>query len=156
MKSTHVKSLLFIQTLLLFCGTLFAWSRLIVQLQNFQFVYGTLWRFRDCSIPNPLTTACFFGSVAFVVALLWSVKVWQTQEKNSERWLKNFLLFCVLFAFSVLCIEFVDYYKLFPSASVPISCSPGVAPWKTPCFFGFLFFTASYVTSIITLKWMHA
>jgi len=142
--------MLFVQTLILFCGTLFAWSKLIPQIQNFQSIYGTVFKFRDCVVPNPFITACFFGSVAFVVVLVWSSRVLQNPTYNSERILRNFLLFCVIFAGSVLLYEIVDFYKLLPSKSIPISCSPGVEPWKTPCFFGLLFFLFGYMTAVVT------
>src|SRR3989344_6945343 len=71
------KELLGVQTLALFGGTVFAWSKLIQQFENFYSLYGTFFRFSDVSIPNPLTTACFYGSVAFLFLLFFLVGVFQ-------------------------------------------------------------------------------
>ena len=144
--------MLVVQSVILLFGTLFAWSKLIPQFANFNAIYGTLFRFRDCTVPNPFVTACFFGSVAFIVALFWSSRILQEPTHTGERRLRNFLLFCVIFAGSVLLYEFADFYRWIPQSGIPISCSPGVVPWKTPCFFGLLFFLLAYVTSILTTK----
>lgn len=146
-----IKKSLILQSVLLVGGTVFAWSKLIPQFSEFIAIYGTAFRFRDCAIPNPLTTACFYGSVAFVVALIWSLKLLRKPDYTSERYLRNFLLFGVCFAASVVSYEFADYYKLF-SSEVTISCSPGVLPFKTPCFTGMLFFIASFITAVFATR----
>jgi len=144
--------MLYFQSFILFSGTLFAWSQLVPQIMNFYSTYGTVLRFRDCAIPNPFMTACFFGSLAFIIALVWSFRILRNPTHKSQRVFKNFLLFCVAFAASVLVYEFADFYKLIPAGGIPISCSPGVAPWKTPCFFGLLFFVAAYGASRINTR----
>ncbi len=145
-------NLLLWQSLLLAGGTVFAWSKLIPQFGNFYAAYGTFWRFRDCTIPNPLATACFYGSLAFLFALFWSLAVFRSPSPIGERYLRNFLLFCVFFAGSVVSYEFADYYKLFGSNAIPVSCSPGVFPLLTPCFFGLLFFLGAYITAIFATR----
>ena len=146
------KSLLLVQSLVLLAGAVYAWSKLLPQFSNFQLMYGTIFRFRDCVIPNPLATACFYGSMAFIIAVVWSFSIWSSPDRTRERHLRNFLLFCVLFAGSVVCYEFADYYKLFGSNAVPITCSPGVFPLLTPCFFGLLSFLGGYITSIYATR----
>ena len=135
-----MKKLLGAQTLILLAGTLFAWSRLIPQLRNFRSEYGTLLRFTDCVIPNPLKTACFFGSLAFLVALIWSLALLNTPGSVGERRLFWFLVACVLFAASVVVVEFSEYYHWFGVSSFTVSCSPGTFPLQTPCFLGLIFF----------------
>jgi hypothetical protein len=144
-----VKKLLTLQTLLLAAGTIFSWSRVVVQFQTFIQRYGTIFRIKDCAFPNPFVTACFYGSVAFIVALVWSGVILQSQTPNpkSERYLRNFLLFCIFFALSVLTFEFLTYYKVFRTSAPIVSCSPGVFPLYTPCFIGMLFFLASYLVA---------
>jgi hypothetical protein len=148
---TH-KKMFYFQSFVLFSGTLFAWSQLIPQITNFYSTYGTVLKFRDCAIPNPFITACFFGSLAFVVALVWSLSLLKNPTLSRQRIFRNFLLFCVAFAGSVLLYEFADFYKLIPAGGIPISCSPGIAPWKTPCFFGLLFFLSAYIASILNVR----
>jgi hypothetical protein len=146
------KKLLGIQSLLLFGGTIFAWSKLIPQFSNFHALYGTLFRFNDCVVPNPFLTACLYGSMAFLVALYWSVRVYQNHEYISERRLRNFLLFCVAFAGSVVAYEAVVYYHLFGPSTTAFICTPGVHPLQTPCFYGMLFFIAAFITSIFSTR----
>lgn len=141
-----LKKLLALQTLVLAGGVVFSWSRVVVQLQTFYARYGTFFRINDCTIPNPFVTACFYGAVAFVVALVWSGIILQSETFNlkSERYLRNFLLFGVCFALSVLSYEFLLYYKIIKSSGPIISCSPGVFPLQTPCFVGLIFFLISF------------
>lgn len=156
MKEGNKKKMLYFQSFVLFSGTVFAWSQLIPQITQFYSLYGTVFRVRDCIVPNPFLTACFFGSLAFIVALLWSLRLLRNPVHKQQRYLKNFLLFCVFFAGSVLLYEFADFYKLIPAGGIPISCSPGIAPWKTPCFFGMIFFVTAYVASIINTRKLSA
>lgn len=130
----------------LLAGTLFAWSKLIPQLTNFYTLYGTFFR-SNVAVPNPLLTACLYGSTAFLVALYWSFRVYRHPSATSERYLRNFLVFCTAFAGSVVLSEMAEYYHWFAS-SVSVSCSPGIPPVQTPCFFGMLFFIAALAVSL--------
>lgn len=151
-----LKKLLFAQGLFLLGGMVFAWTRLIMQFRNFHALYGTIWRFRDCTLPNPMATACFYGSLAFVAAFIWSLTLVQKPSLVSQRRLRNFLLFCVVFAGSVVSYETADYLKLIPGGGVPVSCTPGVNPILTPCFYGLLFFLGAFITSIFATRRLRA
>ena len=154
MDTTHAKNLLLAQTLLLFGGAIFAWSKLLPQFGDFQSRYGTLLHFNDLSIPNPFLTACLYGSLAFLVALYWSCRVYQDPHLVSARRLRNFLLFCVIFAASVVAYEAALFYGLLAPGAVPVTCTPGVHPLYTPCFYGLLFFTAAFITSVFTTRFL--
>lgn len=140
--------LLLAQIVILFCGTIFAWSKSFTQIGNFYYEYGTLLRFNDVAIPNPLTTACIYGSTAFLIALYWSVLLYQNSQHASALWLRNFLAFCVVFAGSVVAYEAIIYYRLFGQSTTTFICTPGVHPLQTPCFTGMLFFLGAFITSI--------
>lgn len=146
------KNLLLLQSVILVGGTVFAWSKLLPQFSNFQSIYGTIFRFRDCVIPNPLATACFYGSTAFIFVTVFSFFIWYKPDRLHERYLRNLLLFCVLFAGSVVSYEFADYYKLFGTNAIPITCTPGIFPLLTPCFTGLMFFLTSYIISIFATR----
>ena len=133
------------QSLVLFGGSLFSWTVLMGNFSQFYSIYGTIFRFRDCYLlDNPMLTPCFYGAVAFVVALIWSLVLTFSAQSSaaSQKWLSRLLLFGVVFAISVLSYETAQYYKLFSGPG--ISCTPGAVPWKTPCFFGAIFFIVSF------------
>jgi hypothetical protein len=143
-----IKTLLLWQSLILVGGTVFAWSKLLGQFDNFKMVYGTVFRFKDCVISNPFLTPCFWGSMAFIFATVWAFSNWLKPGYTRQRYLRNFLLFCVFFAGSVVAYEFIEYYKLLGANTVSISCAPGVFPLLTPCFTGLLFFLCAYSWSV--------
>jgi hypothetical protein len=151
MDTTLTKKLLGVQSLVLLCGTVYAWSKLIPQFTHFYALYGTFLRFSNCTIPNPFATACLYGSTAFLVALFWSIRMYQAPQYTGERRLRNFLAFCVAFAASVVLYEAAEYYKLFTS-TVSFSCTPGASPLQTPCFYGMLFFIIAFITSIVATR----
>jgi hypothetical protein len=152
MKTISNKHMFIVQTGILLVGTLFAWSKLLEQISAFQMRYGTLFRFKDCVIPNPFTTPCLYGSIAFLLALLCSYYVTLTLNSLYEKYLRNFLVFCVVFAGSVFLYELVDFYRLFDIGGVIASCSPGLHPMKTPCFYGLIFFTLACGVSFIIVR----
>lgn len=149
-----LKKFLALQTLILAGGVVFSWSRVVIQLQTFYARYGTFFKFNDCAIPNPLVTACFYGAVAFVVALVWSGLILQSEVfvLKNERYLRNFLLFGVCFAATVLTYEFLAFYKIIKTSGKIISCTPGVFPLYTPCFVGFLFFVGAFLVAGYIVK----
>ncbi|MFA5131935.1 MAG: hypothetical protein WC444_01255 [Candidatus Paceibacterota bacterium] len=152
MTKITTKQLLLAQTIVLLLGTLFAWSKLLEQISTFQLRYGTLFRFRDCTLPNPFTTPCLYGSIAFLVALAWSYYLFLKPNEKQERLLRNFLIFCVAFAGTVFAYELIDYYKVFDTGGIIKSCSPGTVPFKTPCFYGLIFFTLACSVSFVITK----
>lgn len=149
----HMKTLYFyIQSLLLLCGTLFSWLALTQQFKVFYAAHGTLFQFTNCIVPNPLVTPCFYGALAFAVAFIWSLyNLCHPDKKHCQRWLRNFLLFGVVFAFSVLTYEALEYYHFFTPEN-SISCAPGVHPLKTPCFQGALFFLTAWTASVAAYR----
>src|SRR3989338_755876 len=141
------KKLHYLQSIILAGGVFFSWFALSNQFAIFWHEYGTFFRFSDCVIPNPLITPCFYGSLAFLGAFVWSLLLIGKHNEASQKWLRNFLLFGVFFALFVLGYETLQYYKML-SLSVPqVSCAPGVPPFQTPCFIGLLFFVAGVFAS---------
>ena len=146
--STH--KLLIAQAMILLGGMVFAWSSLLSQFMHFGALYGTIFRIQGCTIPNPFLTPCFFGSLGYLAAVFWAVHLVQSPSARSARLLRNFLLFCTLFGLSVISFETAQYFELIGGAS--ISCTPGAAPWATPCFVGTLVFITAYATSIFAAR----
>lgn len=144
---SRITRLLLLQALILLGGIAFSWSKLLPQFQNFLRTYGTIFRFRDCIIPNPLATACFYGSLAFVIALIWAAFLLRSPQASRQRFLKNFLLSGVFFAGAVVSYEIIDFYELLPTGGVTISCTPSASPLYSPCLIGFIIFFIAFLTA---------
>ncbi|MDE1925499.1 MAG: hypothetical protein KGH79_05015, partial [Patescibacteria group bacterium] len=145
------KRLFLVQLLILLGGTVFAWSNLLPQISRFQALYGTLFRFKDCVVPNPFSTACFFGSFAFLFAVLWAFDIYRRPGLTRERHLRNFLFICVTFATAVIVYEAAQYHHLVGNA-LSFSCNPGASPFATPCFYGDLVFVLAFIVAVVTTK----
>ncbi len=148
-----MRNFLALQTIILAGGTLYTWSKLVVQIDNFLMSYGSLLRFQNCIIPNPLVTACFYGSIAMLVAFVWSARITYRYNEQSQKWLRYLLYFGTVFATAVLGFEFLQFYDRLSVEINAIGCTPGVHPLRTPCFIGLLFFlTASINATVLHYK----
>lgn len=158
MTSQIAKKWLAVQSLMLLFGSAFAWSKLVPQFSTFldtcgSFVSPTPF----CALPNPFLTACLYGSIAFIVALVWSLKLLtKGATLVGERRLVYFLIFCVLFAGSVIGYECALFYGVVEAGSVPVTCTPGVSPFESPCFIGFIYFCLSLVAGLLALRALRA
>jgi hypothetical protein len=56
-------------------GAVIAWSTVALAFIRFYRAEGTLLKVTNCRFPNPITTPCFYGAIAFVVALLWAASL---------------------------------------------------------------------------------
>lgn len=134
--------------LLLVLGVYVSWSTTINQFLKFYQLEGTLFKVTDCSMPNPVTTPCFYGALAFMGTLIWSIKVFLLGVKNKLKHIKYmrlFLLGGVLFAWTNFGIE---YRQFILSASQKATTCSGVVdtPFQSACFYGSVLFTLSFVT----------
>lgn len=127
-------------------GTLFSWYNTALLFKAFYVYYPSVLTIGYTLVPNPLLTPCFYGAVAFAGALVWALVLALKPHEASSLWLKRFIVFGVCFASAVLVYEALEYYHLI-SLSRSVSCSPGVHPFKTPCFGGLLFFIGAYLTA---------
>ncbi len=141
-----LQKLLLVQVLLLGGGTLFSSYTMFGQLYAFRELHGTIFQFTDTFTNNPLATPCFFGSLAFLIAFTASVVLLLRFEWRDERWLRNFLIFCVCFAAIVLAYEACDFFQWI-HVGTAVSCAPGVNPLQSPCFVGLVFFVLSALSA---------
>lgn len=138
------KQLLLTQSLLLLTGVLFSGFNLIKNFILFYQVEGTIFKIYDCSIPNPVTEACFYGSLAFLGAFIWSVFIYKKGTTKAQNYLWWFLGAGTIFAWYNVTKEFLAFYG--PHVGQILACGgrPIVNPFLTPCFTGasiFLFAT---------------
>lgn len=134
-----MKKLLITQSIILFSGTLFAWYNVIRNFVRFYHVEGTIFKIHNCLIPNPVTEACFYGAVAFLVALIWSLVIAQKAKDKivrQQRCLWWFLVFGTIFAWFNVAREFIAFYSVSSGPVLGCSATPIVNPFYTPCFTG--------------------
>lgn len=137
------KKLLYLQTMILAGGVVFSWSRVVIQISGFNSSYETS--------TNPLVTACFYGALAFIAALIWSgiILQYESMDIKKEKYLRNFLLLGTLFALTIWGSELLTYYKIINIPLSALSCAPDTNPFLTPCFGGLLFFLGAFLTALI-------
>lgn len=140
-----------ILTGILLIGTLFAFSAVGKEYIEFYGMYQTIFKIKDCAIPNPITTPCFYGAFAFLAALIYSIKI---RKMNVEKMKKNTLyLIFLLIASNIFAgvNNAIIFYKYFTSSD-KIGCSgrPIDNPFTTPCSVGgALFFVALLVALLL-------
>ena len=150
-----MKKLLWLQTLVLLAGSIFAWYTVYMDFVRFYGMYQSLTRIQNCVIPNPMTTPCFYGAFAFVGAFIWAAiiqKLPRTKQVIQQSRLVLLLIGSTIFAWSNLGVEIYNFY--FKAQGDKISCS-GVATdniFTTPCFIGSVIFLTALVISLIIIK----
>ncbi len=148
------KNLFKLQTAVLLIGTLFAWYTVYSDFARFYNLYGTVTRISGCTIPNPVTTPCFYGAFAFLLGFIWSViilrKIFKGEEVTKrQRNLRYLLIAGTIFAWSNFALEIYKYYS--SQTAVKVSCS-GVATdnvFLTPCFYGSVIFLMALIVSMV-------
>lgn len=146
-----------IQTGLLAAGTIFAWYNTIKNFIRFYGYEGTLFKIQDCVIPNPVTEACFYGAVGFLIALIWSIYIYSHQDKEvgwkSQHYLWWFTSAGAIFAWYNVAKEFVAYYSAGSGLAIGCSATPITNPFLTPCFTGAtIFLLTAIISGIIYSK----
>jgi len=149
---SKVKKIYTVQSVWLLMGTVFAWSTVYSDFARFYKLYEDLTRISNCSIPNPVTTPCFYGAFAFFGALIWSLiirKASKPKKISNQKKLHILLTGSTIFAFSNLALEIKNFYL--SNSSNQISCSgvPSDNIFITPCFIGSMFFLGSLIISRI-------
>jgi hypothetical protein len=141
-----VKNLKIARSIILFGGVIVSWSTTISSFVDFYQLEGTIFKIKDCMVPNPVTTPCFWGALAFVGAFLWSLK-----RIINERYMLYFLIFSFLFAWTNFAIELKG---VTPKEGALIAPCPagGRNPFTSACFFGSILFTLGLITSYFVLK----
>lgn len=150
-----MKNLFKVQSFVLLIGTLFAWTTVYLDFSRFYHQYGTLIRIKDCVIPNPVTTPCFYGAFVFLFGFFWSLMILKKSEADKskeQRKLNIILLAGTIFAWSNFTIETVKFY--FVKSSPKITCSgiPTDNILFTSCFYGSILFLISFIISMIIIK----
>ncbi len=149
-----LKKLYLAQIWLLIAGAIFAWYTVVTDFIRFYDLEGTIFKVKDCTVPNPVVTPCFYGAIAFIVALVWSVKIYKLAEEkrlSAEKKLRWLLVACVLFAWGNMVYTFTKFYQAGFNPTAGCSGVVTTSPFLTPCFFGLVFFILSLALSILII-----
>ena len=149
-----LKKLYLTQVWVLVAGSLFAWYTVYVDFARFYGIEGTLLKIKDCAVPNPVVTPCFYGAIAFILALAWSIKIYKSaadQQIICEKKLRWLLVASVLFAWGNFVYIFTKFYQAGFNPTAGCSGVVTTSPFLTPCFFGMLFFILALIIAIIII-----
>ena len=134
----------------LFLGVIISWTSTLASFIEFYRNEGTIFKIKNCITANPVTTPCFWGSLAFLIALFLAVKFFRKESLRFERIFFYFMIFSILFAWTSFTIE-LSGVKQVPGALITV-CKPTGSPFLSPCFFGSILFTSSFLTSFMIFK----
>jgi len=127
-------------------GVIVSWYATIGAFAQFYQYEGTLFKIKDCILPNPITTPCFWGALAFFIALVLAVKFFKKSNVKFETYFIYFMIASVLFAWGNFAIELKGIEPV-PGAIIAPCPASGKNPFLTPCFFGSVLFTSSLLLS---------
>ena len=128
-------------------GAVIAWSTVTLAFIRFYRAEGTLLKVTNCRFSNPITTPCFYGAIAFIVALLWAASL--ARDINSRGrgyeglwWL---LLASTIFGWSNVAYEFWRWNQ--SSTGFIVSCTTELisSPFQSPCLYGSTMFLGAWV-----------
>lgn len=146
-----------VQSLVLLGGTVFAWFTVFGDFERFYQVEGTLFKVKDCVVPNPVVTPCFYGAIAFLLALTWSIVIIKSINLPAlyqrQKYLFWFLIAGTIFAWYNVTKLLIIFYSTAPGPKIGCSGQLLVNPYTTPCFFGAsIFLLALIVSGTILLR----
>lgn len=72
-----VKVLLLAQIITSVFGTVFAFTSVYFDFQRFYTVEGSYTKIKNCVIPNPVVTPCFWGAFGFLAATIWAFIIYK-------------------------------------------------------------------------------
>ncbi|MFA6982192.1 MAG: hypothetical protein WC243_04190 [Patescibacteria group bacterium] len=146
-----------LQTFVLFVGTVFSWTTVFSDFSHFYNIYGSVTKIAGCTIPNPVTTPCFYGALAFLIAFIWSISILSKKLKGTniakaQKGLRTLLIAGTIFAWSNFGFE---AYKFYASSSVEKTSCSGVTTqnvFLTPCFYGSVIYLTALIVSLLIAK----
>jgi hypothetical protein len=137
----NLKKLRFVTLLF---GILVSWTATIKAFINFYNIEGTIFKIKDCLIPNPVVTPCFWGSLAFFLAAIWAYKLKNKESLRKENYFLYFMAGSFVFAWSNFVIELIGVTPKPGSIIAPCPATTS-SPFTGACFFGSILFTFSLI-----------
>lgn len=136
-------------------GTIFAFYTIAIDFLRFYDYEGTLFKVNDCIVPNPVTTPCFYGGFAFLIATIWAWKLYKKTEPLQARGQKHLTWFLVasnLFAWGNFSRVAWSFYHSTTGATIGCSGVATTNPYTTPCFIGSAIFLIGLVLTLIIVR----
>lgn len=84
-----VKILLITQLIIAIFGTIFAFTSVYFDFQRFYLIEGSYSKIKDCVIPNPVMTPCFWGAFGFLAAAIWAFVIYKKAIGDDPLKTKN-------------------------------------------------------------------
>lgn len=143
---TSITSIKKFRIIFLLLGSIIAWYETISKFSEFYSNEATIFKIRDCVIANPVTTPCFWGATAFVIATILAIRYYTRPSKNFEKYFLVFMIACVMFAWGNFAVELVGVTPR-PGAIVTVCQANPRSPFLSACFYGSILFTLSLATT---------
>ena len=102
------RTLLKLQVGVLMIGTVFSWTTLVLDYRRFFASGGSSYELSGCIVANPVTTPCFYGALAYLIALLWALVIFRSKPAailKSQRGLQFLLISGTAFAWGNFAYE---------------------------------------------------
>ena len=135
-------------------GALIAWSTVALAFIRFYRAEGTLLKVTNCRFPNPITTPCFYGAIAFVVALLWAASLARGAKPRVHGYegLWWLLLASTIFGWSNVAYEFWRWNQSPTGFIVSCTTESISSPFQSPCLYGSTMFLGAWLTVGLMLR----
>lgn len=145
----------FIQILALVVGSIIAWSTVIKNFINFYQVEGTLFKVMDCNFTNPVLTPCFWGAIAFIIALIWAVSLYtkrgQANQTKQQWWLFLLLIASTIFGWANVVYE--EWQIILAHGGAVTGCSGTMTSiTQSSCMYGSIMFLIAMVATWMIIK----
>lgn len=154
------RAVLGLQALILIAGNYVGWSTIFREVNDYCDQLGrgywALLDFGGTVVANPLLSPCFWGSIVFVIALGWTIRL-LLQKDAGRRYRSLSHLWWLLLggtAFALLNNIPVMYQFYTKPAGSVVSCSAGVVtnPFLTSCFLGFAAFLLALAAATLARR----
>jgi len=155
-KAKDVRGLGLSLIVFLVIGAAIAWSTSILAMTRFYASEGTLVRFNNIGVTNPLITPCFWGAVAFLVCLgsagyLYS-RIPQGAPLSGYNSLSWLLVACVLFGAGNVAYESWRLNSSPTGSIIGCTAEPMTSIFQSPCVYGTLMYLASMITAFVIAR----
>lgn len=147
-----VKKLLKTQLFVAIFGTIFAYTSVFFDFLRFYNIENTIFKVKDCVIPNPVLTPCFWGAFAFLLSIFISFKLIKNYQTKTQKGFIIYLLGCNAFAWSNFALEINKFLQAGGKQYIGCSGQTVSNPFLTPCFGGSFIFLLLIIVAIITLN----